>query len=162
MPDKMVVFAAVLSGFLFMAFAASENRRIVFHLTPQTYSFYYAANSAAAVAGPILYLQLTHRASNQAITRLIFAFSALSAILLYAFGAMGPLCFLLGFLPFTIVEAIIRPFAMDVLLNLSRRFIPVLLSHAPFFCRVHLVYYNQGHGFYGRGSGHAGIADRHR
>lgn len=29
MPDKMAVFAAVLSGFLFMAFAASENRRSV-------------------------------------------------------------------------------------------------------------------------------------
>lgn len=46
--------------------------------------------------------------SNQAITRLIFAVSALSAILLYAFSAW-PLCFLLGFLPFTIMEAIIRP-----------------------------------------------------
>ncbi|WP_415945326.1 hypothetical protein [Selenomonas montiformis] len=50
----------------------------------------------------------------------------------------GPLCFLLGFLPFTIMEAIIRPFAMDVLLNIVKKdigtasslinFVPTLLS----------------------------------
>ena len=109
-----------------------------FHLTPQMYSLYYAVNSAAAVAGPILYLRLTHSASNQTITRLAFALSALSAILLYTFGDMGPLCFLLGFLPFTIVESVIRPFAMDVLLNIVKKdagtasalinFVPTLLG----------------------------------
>ena len=51
---------------------------------------------------------------------------------------MGPLCFLLGFLPFTIVESVIRPFAMDVLLNIVKKdagtasalinFVPTLLG----------------------------------
>ena len=62
----------------------------------------------------------------------------LSALLLYAFGAMGPVFFLLGFLPFTIVESVIRPFAMDVLLNIVKKdagtasalinFVPTLLG----------------------------------
>ena len=64
--------------------------------------------------------------------------AVLSALLLYAFGAMGPVFFLLGFLPFTIVESVIRPFAMDVLLNIVKKdagtasalinFVPTLLG----------------------------------
>lgn len=109
-----------------------------FHLSPQRYSLYYGVNSAAAVAGPIIYLRLTRHASNKTITRLSFAISVLSALLLYAFGAMGPVFFLLGFLPFTIVESVIRPFAMDVLLNIVKKdagtasalinFVPTLLG----------------------------------
>ena len=44
-----------------------------FHLSPQRYSLYYGVNSAAAVAGPIIYLRLTRHASNKTITRLSFA-----------------------------------------------------------------------------------------
>ena len=87
-----------------------------FQLTPQAYSLYYAVNSAAAIAGPILYLRLARSIARRQLARLCFFFSGFAAFLLLTVGSAGPLWFLLSFLPFTITEALLRPFAMDVLL----------------------------------------------
>lgn len=109
-----------------------------FQLTPQAYSAYFAFNSAAAIAGPFLYLRLIHHASKRAITKLTFAITALSSILLATVGMCSPVLFLLSFLPFTCIESVIRPFTMDILLTRVKQdtgtasslinFVPTLLG----------------------------------
>ena len=88
----------------------------MFSLSAQEYSYYFAVNSAAAIAGPFLYLRLSQRLSKQSLVRLCFFVGALSSSLVLLAGHGGPLLFLLSFLPFTAISAVSRPFSMNWLL----------------------------------------------
>lgn len=88
----------------------------MFSLSAQEYSYYFAVNSAAAIAGPFLYLRLSQRLSKQSLVRLCFFVGALSGSLVLLAGHGGPLLFLLSFLPFTAISAVSRPFSMNWLL----------------------------------------------
>lgn len=112
----LVLFSLLAAPYMAYLSVSSFVYIETFHLTPQAYSLYYAVNSAAAIAGPFLYLRLAHSIERRQLTRLCFLFSAFAALLLLTVGGMGPVWFLLSFLPFTITEALMRPFAMDVLL----------------------------------------------
>lgn len=91
-----------------------------FILSAQQYSYFFAVNSAAAVLGPILYLKLKIFMSNKRLTELCFIITALSGFLVMFPGNWSALAFLLSFLPFTIIESVARPFAMDILLNQAK------------------------------------------
>ena len=91
-----------------------------FSLSAQEYSYYFAVNSAASIAGPFLYLQLRQRLSKPSLTRLCFAVAAVSGVLVLLPGHGGPLPFLLSFLPFTAIGAVVRPFSMNWLLEETR------------------------------------------
>lgn len=109
-----------------------------FGLSAQTYSFYFAANSAAAVIGPIIYLHLVSHVSRKTLTKGCFFVTAVSSAAVLTSGHLSALGFLLSFLPFTITEAIIRPFTMDILLKSAKEdigtasslinFVPTLLG----------------------------------
>ena len=88
----------------------------MFSLSAQEYSYYFAVNSAAAIAGPFLYLRLSQRLSKKSLVRLCFFVGALSGSLVLLAGHGGPLLFLLSFLPFTAISAVSRPFSMNWLL----------------------------------------------
>ncbi|MCR5757471.1 MAG: Bcr/CflA family efflux MFS transporter [Selenomonas sp.] len=88
-----------------------------FQLSAQQYSYYFAVNSAAAVVGPILYLRLKSSFSNNRLIGMSFAFALASAMAVMLGGPWGALYFLLAFLPFTIIESMVRPFSMDILLR---------------------------------------------
>ena len=88
-----------------------------FQLTPQAYSYYFAVNSAAAVLGPGLYLRLKPRMTNNAILRFSFTGVFVSALSVFFLGHIAAIFMLLSFLPFTIIESMIRPFGMDLLLR---------------------------------------------
>ncbi|MBR4695524.1 MAG: multidrug effflux MFS transporter [Selenomonadaceae bacterium] len=88
----------------------------MFSLSAQEYSYYFAVNSAAAIAGPFLYLRLSQRLSKQSLVRLCFFVGALSSSLVLLAGHGEPLLFLLSFLPFTAISAVSRPFSMNWLL----------------------------------------------
>lgn len=89
----------------------------VFGLSAQEYSYFFAVNSAAAVLGPVLYLQLKGRLSNERLILFSFAVAIFSTFAVLLGGKAGALCFLLAFLPFTIIESMVRPFSMDILLR---------------------------------------------
>ena len=88
----------------------------MFSLSAQEYSYYFAVNSAAAIAGPFLYLRLSRSLSKQSLVRLCFFVGALSGFLVLLAGHRSPLLFLLSFLPFTAIGAVARPFSMNWLL----------------------------------------------
>ncbi len=87
-----------------------------FSLTAQQYSYLFAVNSAASIAGPIIFLKLKNILSNVGILRLTFFVSMLSGILVLNVGNFGAIIFLLTFVPFTMIGSVSRPFAMDLLL----------------------------------------------
>ena len=106
----------------YMAYLSSSSFIYVgyFSLTAQTYSYFFAINSAAAVLGPILYLKLKIFMSNERLTELCFFISLLSGFLVIFPGNFSAWAFLLSFLPFTIIESVARPFAMEILLNKAK------------------------------------------
>jgi DHA1 family bicyclomycin/chloramphenicol resistance-like MFS transporter len=134
----LVLFSLLAAPYMAYLSVSSFVYIDTFGLTPQRYSLYFAVNSAAAVAGPFLYLRLSRRVAPRRFVRICFSFSALAAALLLTIGGLGPLAFLFSFLPFTIIEAMLRPFAMEVLLARVREdvgtasslinFVPTLLG----------------------------------
>ena len=116
-------FMAVLIMFAFlskpyMAYLSASSFIYVehFNLTAQEYSYFFAMNSAASIAGPILYLKLKNNLSNIAMLRLCFFVAMTSGILVLTIGQSGAVMFLLAFLPFTVIGAVVRPFSMEILL----------------------------------------------
>ena len=87
-----------------------------FELSAQEYSYFFAVNSAASIIGPILYLKLKDLMTNVGLLRLIFLVSMASGILVWTVGQTAAIIFLMAFVPFTVIESVARPFAMEILL----------------------------------------------
>jgi len=120
---KKKYFIAVLIMFAFlskpyMAYLSSSSFIYIEHfaLTAQEYSYFFAVNSAASIAGPIIYLKLKNNLSNVAMLKLCFVVAMTSGLLVLSIGKISAIMFLLAFLPFTIIGAVSRPFAMEILL----------------------------------------------
>ena len=120
-------FMAVLIMFAFlskpyMAYLSASSFIYVefFNLTAQEYSYFFAVNSAASIAGPILYLKLKNILSNVSLLKLCFCVAITSGLLVSSFGQTSAIVFLLSFLPFTAIGAVVRPFSMEILLLEAR------------------------------------------
>lgn len=112
----LIMFA--LLSMPFMAYLGASSFIYVeqFSLTAQEYSLFFAVNSAASIAGPILFLRLKEILSNMRLLHLCYLAAITSGILVLTVGEFGAIIFLLTFLPFTVTGAVARPFAMQILL----------------------------------------------
>lgn len=88
-----------------------------FQLSETAYSIFFAINSAAAVAGPMIYIRINGKVSNKNIVAACLLLTLFSSALLLSIGRFTPLLFLLAFLPFTVTESALRPFSTAILLN---------------------------------------------
>ena len=113
----LMMFAILSTPYMAYLSASSFIYVEQFSLTAQQYSYFFAVNSAAAVAGPILYLKLKDVMSNVGLLRLYYFVAAMSGVLVLTVGNSAAWMFLLAFLPFTVIGAVARPFAMEVLLH---------------------------------------------
>lgn len=118
---KYFMATLVMFSILFMPYMAylSASSFIYienFGLTAQEYSYFFAINSAASIAGPILYLKLKDTLLNARILHLSYLVAIISGILVLTVGKSAAVIFLLSFLPFTAIGALVRPFSMEVLL----------------------------------------------
>ena len=114
---SLVMFSILSAPYMAYLSASSFIYVEFFELTAQEYSYFFAVNSAASIIGPILYLKLKDLMTNVGMLRLTFFVSMLSGILVLTVGQIAAVIFLLAFLPFTAIGAVIRPFAMEILLN---------------------------------------------
>ena len=114
--SSLVMFSILMTPYMAYLSASSFIYVEFFNLSAQEYSYFFAVNSAASIAGPILYLKLKDLMTNVGLLRLIFFVSIVSGGLVLNFGQMRAIIFLLAFVPFTIIEAVARPFAMEILL----------------------------------------------
>ena len=112
----LIMFSLLSAPFMAYLSASSFIYIENFGLTAQEFSYFFAANSAASIAGPMLYLQLKNLMSNVGILRLCYLVAMTSGILVLSVGKMQAVMFLLAFLPFTAIGAVARPFAMQILL----------------------------------------------
>jgi len=113
----LIVFSLLSAPYMAYLAVSSFVYIDFFRLTPQEYSYYFAINSGAAVLGPFLYLRLRHRLGNRGMLKFIFGGALLSAFAVFFLGDRAAILMLLSFLPFTIVESMVRPLGMDVLLR---------------------------------------------
>ncbi len=112
----LIMFAFLSKPYMAYLSASSFIYMEFFNLTAQEYSYFFAVNSAASIAGPILYLKLKNSMSNVGMLRLCFFVAMVSGILVLSVGQTRAIIFLLSFLPFTMIGAVVRPFAMEILL----------------------------------------------
>ena len=139
----LIMFSLLAAPYMAYVSVSSFVYMNTFHLSPQLYGLYFSFNSACAVVGPFLYLHIAGRVSNRCITNACFLVTAISGAALLTIGQSSALCFMLSFLPFTIIESIVRPFTMDVLLKMVRaeigtasaliNFVPTLLGSVGMF-----------------------------
>jgi DHA1 family bicyclomycin/chloramphenicol resistance-like MFS transporter len=134
----LIMFSILSAPYMAYLSASSFIYIEYFGLTAQEFSYFFALNSAASIAGPVLYLKLKNILSNVRMLQLCFSIATLSGILVLFFGQMQAIIFLLAFLPFTAIGAVARPFAMEVLLHETKEnvgtassiinFVPILFG----------------------------------
>ena len=112
----LIMFALLSKPYMAYLSASSFIYVEFFNLTAQEYSYFFAVNSAASIAGPVLYLKLKNNLSNVAMLKLCFFVALVSEILVLSVGQTAAVIFLLSFLPFTMIGAVIRPFSIEILL----------------------------------------------
>ena len=113
----LLMFAVLSTPYMAYLSASSFIYVEQFSLTAQEYSYFFAVNSAASIAGPILYLKLKDVMSNVGLLRLYYFVAASSGVLVLTVGNTAAVAFLLSFLPFTVIGAVARPFSMEILLH---------------------------------------------
>lgn len=100
-----------LSSMPFMAYLAAsayifeEN----FGISPQHYSYFFAANAAASMFGPLLYARFLRNIPQRAFIAANFVIPAVAGALLLLFGGTGPFVFALLYLPITFCGSAVRP-----------------------------------------------------
>lgn len=114
----VLIMFSILSA-PYMAYLSASSFIYVeqFSLTAQQYSYFFAVNSAASIAGPVLYLKMKDLMTNAGMLRLTFFAAMTSGLLVLFVGQTGAVIFLLSFLPFTVIGSVARPFAMEILLH---------------------------------------------
>ena len=113
----LIMFAILSAPYMAYLSASSFVYVEYFSLTAQEYSYFFAVNSAASIAGPMIYLRLKTSVSDQTLMKLTFLTAFTSGLLVLVPGHLNEFAFLFSFLPFTVIGAVVRPFAMEVLLN---------------------------------------------
>jgi len=113
----LLVFSA--GSMPFMAYLATSSYiyQSIFHISAQRYSYFFAANAAASVLGPLLYVRFLRDLPRRECIASCFAATALSGILLMLFGSGGPLTFALLFAPVTVCGSALRPASLMLLMN---------------------------------------------
>lgn len=108
------VLSAPYMAYIAMSSYIYEN---YFALDVQTYSYFFAANSAFAVLGPLIYIYSIGRFTPRFFSRCCFGIAFASGLSLLCIGNRSPWIFLMSFLPFTLMEGAVRPFSTDILLD---------------------------------------------
>lgn len=80
-----------------------------FRLSGQWFSFYFAINALAMIAGPLLYLRLSRSFGRPQIIVSCFLVMIAGGLLVCLIGSRGPLLFTLALFPATLMNSCVRP-----------------------------------------------------
>jgi len=103
----------------FMAYLATSAYIYVeiFQVTPQGYSYFFAANAIASVLGPLLYIRFLRELPRRGFIAFCYAATGLFGVFIILFGAAGPFVFAFFFAPVTICGSAVRPATTMLLMN---------------------------------------------
>ena len=89
----------------------------VFGLSEQLYSYFFAANAALSMIGPMLYVRFMTGFDKKKFALTCFALYAVCGIFIVVLGGNAPFLFWLGFAPFSLAGTITRPFGTNIMLD---------------------------------------------
>jgi DHA1 family bicyclomycin/chloramphenicol resistance-like MFS transporter len=113
----LVVFSLVSTASLAFIADSSYIYEDGFGLSEQWYSFYFAINAVALIAGPALYVWLSRFVRRNIIIVSGFSFLVIGGTLVSLFGHIGPLAFALALLPASLMSACVRPAGVFLMLG---------------------------------------------
>lgn len=88
-----------------------------FGLSEQVYSYFFAANAALSMTGPMLYIKFFSNANKKQFAAICFAIYAVCGAAIVLAGGLHPALFWIGFAPFSLVGTITRPFSTNIMLD---------------------------------------------
>ena len=91
---SLVMFSLLAAPYMAYLSVSSFVYIETFHLSAQQYSYFFAANSFAAVIGPACYLRMKQTMSNSRILFWSLAVALASGLLVMFAGPLGAFCFL--------------------------------------------------------------------
>jgi len=105
-----------------MAFIAASSYIYIngFGLSPQVYSYYFAANALGMISGPMIYMRISRRRRRRSIIVASFASITASGLLISSFGGHQPWFFALALIPATISASCLRTPATNLMLEQQR------------------------------------------
>lgn len=108
-----------LYNLAFMGYIAMSSYIYVdfFGLSEQVYSYFFAANAALSLIGPMIYVKFFTRTNKRKFANVCFIGYVLCGVLLLLLGHNAPFLFWLGFAPFSLLGTISRPFSTNILLE---------------------------------------------
>lgn len=89
----------------------------VFGLSEQLYSYFFAANAALSMIGPMLYVRFMTGFDKKKFALTCFGLYAFCGIFIVVLGGNAPFLFWLGFAPFSLAGTITRPFGTNIMLD---------------------------------------------
>ncbi len=113
----LVVMAMVNLPFMAYLAAGSYIYVDLFGLTEQEYTYFFAASALTAALGPSLSVAMLKCVSGRRYATTQLAAATLAGVLMLLIGHAGPFAFWLAFAVFAVLEASMRPFAANVLLE---------------------------------------------
>lgn len=132
----MVVMAMVNLPFMAYLGAGSYIYVDLFGLSEQVYTYYFAASALMAAIGPSLSVILLRHMSGRRYATLMLAAATLVGVLMLAIGHVGPFAFWLAFALFAVLEAAMRPYAANVLLDQQEGDAGTVSSLYSFACTI--------------------------
>lgn len=111
-----------LPGISSMAFIAASSYIYIngFCLSPQVYSYYFAANAVGMISGPMIYMRISRRRRRRSIIAASFGAIAGSGLLITIFGERAPWLLAAALLPATISSSLVRTPATNLMLEQQR------------------------------------------
>lgn len=111
-----------LPGISSMAFIAASSYIYIngFGVSPQVYSYYFAANAVGMISGPMIYMRVSRRIRRRSIIAASFGAIAGSGLLISIFGERAPWLLAAALLPATISASLVRTPATNLMLEQQR------------------------------------------
>lgn len=108
-----------LYNLAFMGYIAMSSYIYVeyFGLSEQVYSYFFAANAALSMIGPILYVRFMTGFNKKKFAMICFALYAACGAAIVLIGHASPFLFWIGFAPFSLIGTITRPFGTNIMLD---------------------------------------------
>jgi DHA1 family bicyclomycin/chloramphenicol resistance-like MFS transporter len=113
----LLVFSA--GSMPFMAYLATSAYIYIsiFQVTPLHYGYYFAANAAVSVLGPLLYIRFLRDLPRRGFIAFCFAATGVFGVLLTLFGGRAPFALALLFAPINVFASAFRPASTMLLMN---------------------------------------------
>lgn len=112
-------FLFSLYNLAFMGYISMSSYIYVeyFDLSEQVYSYFFAANAALSMIGPMLYVKFLSNTDKKKFAAVCFAIYAVCGAAIVLIGGLHPVLFWLGFAPFSLMGTITRPFSTNIMLD---------------------------------------------